>query len=216
MRTVSILLVLLVAIPSLAGAQDNSATDRPDAEQKAREHYAQGEAAFKAGQYDQALAEFEAGFATLPRPKFLLNIGHTERKRGQLFKARAAYKKYLLMEPDSKFSDNVTAVIAELDSAIADDSRAEAARTPAPVAVPILKGASAPRAAETATPMLALESPGPVASPDGAGSPPIYRRPWFWVAVGAVVVGAGGGIYLWQRPGSDGFQVSGSLGSLRP
>src|SRR4051812_37399458 len=103
-------LALLSASPAFrAVAQDGDppAAAHSDAEREARAHYAQGQAAFNAGRYDQAVAEFEAGFAALPRPGFLLNIGHSERRRGNLRKARAAYKKFLLVEPTTKLRDDV-------------------------------------------------------------------------------------------------------------
>jgi tetratricopeptide (TPR) repeat protein len=217
MRGVSILLTVLIALPSMAGAaEDKPATERPEAEQKAREHYIQGEAAFKAGRYDEAITAFEAGFAIVPRPKFLLNIAHTERKLGQLLKARSAYKKYLLMEPDSRFRDSVMAVIDELNSALADDDRAGTAVEAAHPAAPSPMPPSAPRATQAAVPMVAVASAVPASDPASSRPAPVYRRTWFWVAVGAVLVGAGGGIYLSQRSAGDGFQASGSLGSLRP
>src|SRR5450432_3186377 len=189
MRIAALALVLVVATSPLALAEDVPPPDPGEAELKARDLYAQGEAAFKAGRYDDALTEFEAGFAAVPRAGFVLNIGHVYRKIGKLRNARSAYKKYLLMEPDSKFRDNVLAVIAEIDSALAEEDRAES---------PAVSPAFQARGRDTAR------------------SAPLYRRAWFWVAVGAVVVSAGAGIYLWRRPADVGYQSSGSLGALGP
>jgi tetratricopeptide (TPR) repeat protein len=210
MRIAALALVLVVATSPLALAEDVPPPDPGQAELKARDLYAQGEAAFKAGRYDDALAEFEAGFAAVPRAGFVLNIGHVYRKIGKLRNARSAYKKYLLMEPDSKFRDNVLAVIAEIDSALAEEDRAESpVESPAPIAL-------APPPTAPAPALLAVSPAIQARGPDTARSAPLYRRAWFWVAVGAVVVSAGAGIYLWRRPADVGYQSSGSLGALGP
>jgi tetratricopeptide (TPR) repeat protein len=208
MRIAALALILVVAASPLASAEDRPPPDPGEAELKARDLYAQGEAAFKAGRYDDALTEFEAGFAAVPRAGFVLNIGHVYRKIGKLRNARSAYKKYLLMEPDSKFRDNVLAVIAEIDSALAEEDRAES-----PVVSPARSIALAPPP-PTAPALLAVSPAVQARRPDTARSAPFYRRAWFWVAVGAVVVGGGAGIYLWRRPADVGYQSSGSLGAL--
>jgi tetratricopeptide (TPR) repeat protein len=218
MRIAALALVLVVAVSPLARAasplaraEDGPSPEQGEAERKARDLYAQGEAAFKAGRYDEALTEFEAGFAAVPRAGFVLNIGHVYRKTGKLWNARSAYKKYLLMEPDSKFRDNVLAVIAEIDSALAEEERAEV-----PVESPARSIALAPPPTAPAPALLAVSPTIQARGRDGARPAPLYRRAWFWVAVGAVVVGAGAGIYLWRRPAEVGYQSSGSLGALGP
>jgi tetratricopeptide (TPR) repeat protein len=203
-----------------ARARLAAAAEPSEAEQKARAHYAQGEAAFHAGRYEEAAAEFEAGFAAMPRPGFLLNIGHSQRRLGNLRKARAAYKKFLLVDPGSKMRPEVESLIAELDSAIADEDHGEhaaaAATTPPAQPPPRL---DAPSVTATGTASGAALVPGPVglASIDRAPGPaPLYKRPWFWAAVGAVAVGAAAGVYFWQRSPDDGFRAMGSLGAVKP
>jgi tetratricopeptide (TPR) repeat protein len=212
MRIAALVLVLIVVVSPLARAEDAPPSGQGAAELEARDLYAQGEAAFKAGRYDEALTEFEAGFAAVPRAGFVLNIGHVYRKMGKLRNARSAYKKYLLMEPDSKFRDNVLAVIAEIDSALAEEDRAAL-----PVESPARSIALAPPPPTAPAPALLAVSPAvQLRGRDTARSAPLYRRAWFWVAVGAVVVGAGAGVYLWRRPTEVGYQSSGSLGALGP
>ena len=111
--------------PSATLAAEGSDTATEDSEQAARRHFAEGDAAFKAGHYDDALKEFEAGYAVSRRPGFLLNMAHTQRKLGHLREARSLYKKYLLVDANSKLRDEVRSVIAELDSALADEDQAE-------------------------------------------------------------------------------------------
>jgi len=120
-------LALLAAVmgPSATMAAAAADTATEEGEQAARRHFAEGDAAYKAGHYEQALKEFEAGYAISRRPGFLLNMGHTERKLGHLREARALYKKYLLVDTTSKLRDEVRSLIGELDSALADEDLAE-------------------------------------------------------------------------------------------
>ena len=56
--------------------------------QSASDHY-------DAGDYQAALAEFQAGYAALPQPTFLVNIGQCLRKLDRLDEAAVAYKQFL-------------------------------------------------------------------------------------------------------------------------
>ncbi len=201
--------------PSATMAAEGAGAASEDGEQAARRHYSQGEAAFKAGQYDVARKEFEAGYAASRRPGFVLNMAHTERKLGHLRDARALYKKYLLVEPTSKLRDEVRAVINELDSALADEDLAERGRKdganqgaspapttePVPVAPPVVPAPAPRMAAPTPGPEpLVSRAAGPAAEP-APGPRPFYRRGWFWVTVGAVVVaGSAAAIYAALGP----------------
>ena len=216
---------------TMAAAAADTATE--DGEQAARHHFADGDAAYKAGRYAEALKEFEAGYAISRRPGFLLNMGHTERKLGHLREARALYKKYLLVDTTSKLRDEVRSLIGELDSALADEDLAErdrksrdatgadVAATPpvasAPPAVSPPVATAVPKAPrpDSDQPVLLQQGAGPATPEPEPASTPFYRRGWFWVAVGAVALtGAGAAIYLSRRPGTDPFHDTGTLGSL--
>jgi hypothetical protein len=64
--------LLAVAISSAWGAA-------PEAEKEARAHFQAGEARFKAGAFDEALAEYQKGYDVLPLPGFLVNVGTRDR-----------------------------------------------------------------------------------------------------------------------------------------
>lgn len=190
-----------------------SPRDQLDAERESRARYAVGETAFKAGRYLQAVVEFEAGFAAVPKPGFLLNIGHAYRRLGDLHKARAAYKKFLLVDPTSNLHDDVLSLVGELDSALADDDRADrlAAQAIAATLVPPPLDSHAGHAGVN------LGAPARSAIPSSENTRrPFYRRAWFWVAVGAVAIGTGVGIYAMQGRSSESVHAIGSLGMLRP
>src|SRR5215470_9856640 len=105
MRRPSILILAAVLVAELAGgaAARSSADDgESPAVRQARDHFRAGEAAFKVGDFERARSEFEAGYALVPRPGFLLNMAHAERRLGRLRNARSLYKRYLLADPESK------------------------------------------------------------------------------------------------------------------
>lgn len=200
-----------------AFAADSTVNNTEATEQKkARAFFVRGEAAFNAEHYREALAEFEAGYATVPRPGFLINMGHAQRKLGEPHKARALYQKFLQVEPTSPLREDVLAMIAELDGALALEDRAVAPEAPAPapappVAAPLALEAPAPR--ETPSEAAVSQDVGPARA---TSATPIYGRSWFWVAAGAVAAGVGVGIYAALRPAGDNFHDVGTFGALRP
>jgi tetratricopeptide (TPR) repeat protein len=211
-----------------AGAAEKVEPTPDDLERTARRHYAQGEAAFKAERYESALKEFEAGYAVSPRPGFLLNMGQTERKLGHLRKARSLYKKFLLIEPTSSLATEVKEVIAELDSALADEDLVVRDRdgddqprgaTPSErptTELPRIAPPTAPAGA-VGSPLLVAAEPATPADRQLEQSTPVYRRTWFWVTLGALVLAGGGAaLYATQRSTSDPFHAAGSLGAVGP
>src|SRR5262245_33199869 len=93
----------------------------PVEEKTAREHYERGREAFRAGRYEDAYREFEAGYNLCQRPKFLLDMAHAERRRGELRNARDLYRRYLLVDPESKLSASVEAVLREIETVLATE-----------------------------------------------------------------------------------------------
>ena len=106
-----------------------------DAVRKAREHYRSGDEAFKAGRYEDAYREWEAGYKLSGRPLFLLNMAHAERRRGQLPNARALYQRYMVMEPETKLRGGIEGVLKEIDAALAAEEAAARPASPSPPAV---------------------------------------------------------------------------------
>lgn len=188
--------VLGPAVRSLAAESEEDV-------RRSREHYKKGEEAFAGGQYGDAYREFEAGYALVPRPLFLLNMAHSERRRGQLRKAFALYKRYLVVEPETKFRADVASVIKEIEGALAAE---EAAQTPPTKAVPLSPGATP----ASAVPAAGLLTTSPRVAPDA--SRPVYKRWWFWTAAGGIAIGVVvAGVLL--SGGAD-YQKTGSLGTL--
>jgi tetratricopeptide (TPR) repeat protein len=171
-------------LAALAPARAAAAT--PEKERAARAHFQSGEAHFKAGAFDDALADYQAGYDAKPLPGFLINIAQCQRRLGDLKAARATYQKFVLVAPDSPLLPQVRSVIAEIDGLLAKPDADAPASESATEAKPE-PGAAA--AAPGATP----ETPAPVligraAEPEGAPPAP-GRRWWLWGALGAAVVG---------------------------
>jgi tetratricopeptide (TPR) repeat protein len=177
---------------------------RAPALDKAREHFAAGQAAYEAGRYQQAIAEFLAGYRIAPRPGFLLNIAQSYRKARQPKEALLYYRTFLKVSPSSPMRPQVAALINELTMEILNARDDEPGMPEAPSPDPT------PAAVEA---QLTRTTP-PARRPDPApASRPLYKRWWFWASVATVVAaGVGTGIYLGTR---DSQQQDASNGVVR-
>ncbi len=170
-----------------------------------REHFKRGQRAFAASRYDEAYREFESGYTLSGRPLFLVNMAHSDRRRGRLLKARVLYQKYLIVEPESKLRDEVEAVMADIDANLAAEAQAvQTSTTPArePLAAPTTAArrpnlaAPPPGPEVTEAPSASFEpseKPTPTVMLDmraaprtGGGDEPYYMKWWFWTGAGAV------------------------------
>ena len=88
---------------------------------RARTHFEAGRALYALNNYADALREFTAGYQLVPKPRFLLNIGHCHRKLNQHDKARDAYKKFLAeVAPDDPDRAEAQKYLAETETALAN------------------------------------------------------------------------------------------------
>jgi len=233
----------IVLPPALGGsalaAQRASGGEGPEVA-KARQHFKAGERAFNAGDFAKALAEFEAGYQLVPRPGFLLNMAHSERRLGHAVRARELYQRYLDADPGSPQRDEILGFIAEIDRALgssaipgSDPSPPQAeSPAPAPAAPPQTEEPVAPPPAaaartraspaplppapppvEDATPLISTEPSSSDPEPESEGRP-LYRRWWFWTAIGVVAVGVTAGIIVGTREGGPPFHSDGTLGRV--
>jgi hypothetical protein len=197
-RRARVLVALAAALALGVPLAPAAAADPPEVRQ-ARELFRSGEAAFKAGRFQEAYRAWEEGYKLSPRPLFLLNMAHAERRRGELAGARTLYKRYLLMEPETPLREEVEAVLQEIDSALGAAPPPASAATPPPLLSP-------PPVAD-APPVVNLQD---AAAP--AARPPVYKRWWFWTGVGGAVAAGVLGVVLLR--GGDSYTRSGSLGTI--
>ena len=222
--------VLLSFVAPVHGAPSDAAA------RESRRHFQAAEAHFKAGGFDAALAEYQAGYDAKPLPGFLINIAQCQRRLGDLKAARATYQKFVMVAPDSPLVPQAKAMVAELDKLLADlsnappNANADAANAAAntnkesddsPKQKPADVEPAAPAPAVTsitpaAEPPVATPAPVLVASPAAADEPPARsgRRWWLWGTIGAVVVG-GAVTALVLSTGGTTTVHDGSLGTLR-
>jgi hypothetical protein len=190
-------LALAAAALSLALVDGAAHAADPPEVRQARELFRNGEAAFKAGRFQDAYRAWEEGYKLTPRPLFLLNMAHAERRRGELAGARTLYKRYLLMEPETPLRGEVESVLQEIDSTL---------------------GAEAPLNAPAPLPLSVAPPPAPEAPlvnlQDTAPPPrsPVYKQWWFWTGVGGAVVAGVLGVVLLR--GGDSYARNGSLGTI--
>jgi tetratricopeptide (TPR) repeat protein len=211
--------VLLVTAALLAAlAAPRAAAAASPKEREARGHFQSGEAHFKAGQFEEALAAYQAGYDAKPLPGFLINIAQCQRRLGDLKAARATYQKFVLVAPDSPLVGQVRSLIAEIDGLLAQPEPAapvaaaepESADEPAPAAAAAAAPPPAPAPAATQAPILVARA----GEPDTAEAPAPRRRWWLWGAIGAVV--AGGVVTAIVLSSGGGATVhDGSLATLR-
>jgi len=184
-------LVLIATL--LVGATRGAAAAEDKTTNDARRLYSEATAAFGLGNYAEAAEKYEGSFKLHPDAALLYNAAQAYRMAGNQTRALQLYRNFIRLYGDNPRTPDARTHVAALEKAIAE------AATPAPPASPAPSAplAPAPSTQPPATPSLIAPAPAPeppptlvVAQPRSADqSPPLVRRPWFWVAVGAVVVG---------------------------
>jgi tetratricopeptide (TPR) repeat protein len=192
------------------------------AEREARRRFDEAEISYRGGRYAEAVVEYQAGYAAMPLPGFLVNIAQCQRRLGDLKTARATYREFVLVAPDSRLVPEVEKLIHQLDGLIAD--LASGGDGAAAAQIGTGTGADVHATDPNAPPPLALAAPGPstndaalVASPapiSAAATPRSHARWWIWGGVAAAAVAAGviAGLAL-ASPGTTTIN-SGTLGTF--
>lgn len=120
---------------------------------------------FEGGRYEAALPEFQAAYDRRQMPWLLINIGRTLHRLGRPKEALDHYERYKQAEPrpDAETQERLEKYISQA-KALADTS-----------------------GPQTAQPS---QTTNLSAAPTGTGSEaPLYKKWWFWAAVGGGVVG---------------------------
>jgi tetratricopeptide (TPR) repeat protein len=169
-----------------------------DAVMRARAYYKSGQAHYDAGEYEDALHDFEAGYELSKKPQFLVNIGQAHRKLGHLEQARDNYARYLKeVTAVGPVRAEVQQVLEEIERELAGGRPAPP--PPAPAPVPVSPGPSAPAIAAPAA-----ASPGADAllvKEPARAKPSFIKKNWWIIPVTAVVLGGVAvGIYFGVRP----------------
>jgi tetratricopeptide (TPR) repeat protein len=204
-------LALALALPAAAHAEDA---------ESGRRYFKRGQDLLKANDFRAAAHAFEAGYAAAPRVGFLLNIGNCYRKLGELGKAREYYWRFLDAAPkDHPSRPAVLDYLRAMEQIEADGVSVDASPATRTVAPPPSADSLGPPPAEAgpraATVPRTLSARPAAPAPPAAGGlsvvdlgamteeskPPLWKRWWFWAAVGGAVA-AGAATYVLTRPGA--------------
>jgi tetratricopeptide (TPR) repeat protein len=134
-----------------------------DDEERARGHYEIGLGLYRLGDYRAAAREFAAGYELAHKPGFLLNLGQTYRKLGEVREARDMYRQFLAeIRSDDPARPQAQQVLAELEEAIRHE--------PAPTGLSPKPTPATP--AESSPPATPPDEAPPIATPAPAVAPP--------------------------------------------
>lgn len=127
-------LVVTAILATTAAAQS------PDNENDrlAREHFELGKALYSAGQYSQAIGEFEIAYRLSKRPPLLYNIYLAARNAGRRPTAADALRRYLRLAPNASNRDALELQLRALDESLRNYPPDLKSRDPdsTPLAVP--------------------------------------------------------------------------------
>lgn len=112
----------------------------PSQEDQARAHFLAGQADYSAGRYEEALHEFEVGYALAPRPEFLVNFAQTDRKLGRYQAAVVHLEQYLATGPAPALADEARRLL----NAVREE-QSHVVPSPAPVVLAPPPPAPAPK-----------------------------------------------------------------------
>ncbi|MBT8492954.1 MAG: tetratricopeptide repeat protein [Deltaproteobacteria bacterium] len=122
MRHLVVIAFLLAS--SHASAQPASPTDSERA--RAEAQFRQGEAFYKEGLYDQAIAAFRESYRLSGLSELLVNIAQAQRLAGRKQQALDTYKTFLAENPKHRYADEVRRLVAILTKEVEDQEKAAA------------------------------------------------------------------------------------------
>jgi hypothetical protein len=188
MRLIATIALLACLAPSLR-AEERDPTAR------AKLYFETGRLLYKQGDYEQAAKQFNAGYALLPRPQFLLNSGLCYQKLDQLDKAHESYQRFLReAAADDPDRERVQKWLGEVEVKLAAQrAQQQQQRAAEPATGPSIM---APTAAPTSNGGVTLTAAPPPPKKSFA-----RRNWWIFPVAGVVVAGAVVGIVLGVRAG---------------
>ena len=225
MRAYALALALLLAATGSAVAQPAS-PPQSEAARKAEAKRLAEDATHKynLGQFQEALDGYSKAYETFPAASLLFNLGQCHRSLGNHERAVFFYEGYLREKPNAPNRDVVEELLVEERTSLTKQREEEATRKAAEDEAKrkaadeearrkAEEDADRKRAADDERRRRAsLIGTSGGAGAGGSHSDPVYKRWWFWTAIGVGVgVLAGSTIYITQR---DSVLPAGSLGTL--
>ena len=110
------LAVLLTALALTLGATRAASAQEftPAVRAKAKARIKKARAAYEAGNYDQAVVEYQAAYKIMPLPDILFNLGQILRVKEDKPEALKAYRKYVESEPDGSHAEEARGYVISL------------------------------------------------------------------------------------------------------
>jgi tetratricopeptide (TPR) repeat protein len=196
---------------ALGTARADGAAD----EAEAKRIYGEAQKAFNVGDFPEAIKDYKAAYKLVAKPGFLYNIAQAYRLSGDFKQARFFYESYLNAKPDAANRAEVEDHIREMTEEIERQQKAQTNRPTGTLPDENPDKTDKTDKTKIPPPDKAAEAgqtePAPPALPAPAdtGHRPIYKKWWFWTAIGAVAVvgvvavAASGGSSAASPPGSD-------------
>lgn len=159
---------------------------------------------------EASIKEFEAAYALRQLPRLLLNLGQAHRKLGHAKEALGYYEFYLRAEPNPKpeikaeletYVQQTRAMLEAAERMEAEKKAQEAAKT-APQEEVAPEPAPPPLLPEPVRPV-PLVAPGASVQKTRPKPTPVYRRWWFWGAIGLATAGIVAGVVVATLPSSS-------------
>lgn len=166
------------------------ATARADRASEAREHYQSATAHFAVGEFADAATEYQEAFKLKPDPALLYNAAQSYRLANNPEKALILYKNYVQLYPNEANADEVRRQIDKVKEAIAAAERAKTSPPTGTNEPKQLPSSTAPEStpATTQSEAIAATTNTEAAAPQKRETP-IYKKWWLWTIVGVVVAG---------------------------
>jgi tetratricopeptide (TPR) repeat protein len=147
----------------------------------ARQIFAQAETAYRLGRFEEAIGSYSRAYELSAHPELLFNIAQCHRHLEQHRQAAFFYERFLVLASRNAPSRPLARkLLAEVTARAEQQERVLGASTPADEPRRALDLAPPPLPPPDA--VTGALGTGPSAAAEA--SPPLYRRWWFWTAVG--------------------------------
>jgi len=160
----------------------------PDPEAAARMHFEKAERAYRVGNYDVAVDEYQAAYDAKPAPELLYDLAQALRKRfavagttADLRRGIEVFRAYLREDPQTPKRETVERLLTDMRATLADIEAREAKPAPVVQPAPNLQPQPQPQ------PQIVIQQPPPPPPPPDE-EPPVYKKWWFWTLIGGAVV----------------------------
>jgi hypothetical protein len=150
-----------------SGSATSSAVPPPptESEQRARSEFERAQRAYDLGRFEEAIVHYSRAYEAMPLPPFLFNIAQCHRLLSEYAQAAFFYRRYLDLAGSPPNAPLARELLSEMEQRQKEHERLEretGARVRAALATP---------------------------PPRSESFEPLYKRWWFWAAVGGTVAG---------------------------